>query len=110
MGIAIAYFDFVSQERGLSRMLLQHQALKKSPSEKDYSDVQAELQLCFCDSLKLLNTVQSPLEISNASSALMNAVQGGCLPLLMQESSDSENIRNNIKLLLTCFFRGWREQ
>jgi len=110
LAIALAYFDFVSQERGLSRMLLQHQALKKSSSEKVYSDVQKELQSCFCASLKSMNTGHTMQEIKDASSVVVNAVQGNCLPLLMQESSNQESIRNNIKLLLTCFLRGWRKQ
>jgi len=107
--IAMAYFEFVLKERGLCRMLLQHQTLKKLPSETIYDEAQAELQLCFCDSLKSINSGRTELEINNASKTLMSGVQGVCLPLLMQESVEQTNIKNNIELLLTCFLRGWRK-
>jgi hypothetical protein len=109
LAIAIAYFEFVLKERGLCRMLLQHQTLRNLPSEKAYDRAQAELQMCFCDSLNVINSGYTELEIDKASKVLMSAVQGACLPLLMQNSVDQTSIKNNIELLLTCFLRGWRK-
>jgi AcrR family transcriptional regulator len=105
--VAMTYYEFVLNQRGLCRMLLQHQALKNLPSEKAYDEAQIELQLCFRQSLNTLNLDQTELEINNASKVLMSAVQGVCLPLLMQKSVDQTEIKNSIELLLMSFLLGW---
>ncbi|MDC9729866.1 MAG: TetR/AcrR family transcriptional regulator [Methyloprofundus sp.] len=110
LAIALAYLEFVSNEQGLSHMLLQHQALKKSSAEKNYDEVQTELQHCFYDSLKSIKQSCAHAELQRASSALMSAVRGSCLPLFMQDSVTEKEVENNLTLLVSCFLQGWRQE
>lgn len=111
MAVAMAYFDFVLKERGLCQMLIQHQVVKTLVSEVTYDEAQAKLQLCLCDALMANNLDHhTEQQIQDASRALISAIQGVCLPLLMQKAVNQETVKANVELLVTCFLRGWRKQ
>jgi len=104
-----AYFDYAFKERGLWAMLFQHQSEKELLSVEELNEVQLLLEREFHDALCGLNAKKSPEEIKKASSTLLHAVQGLCMPLLMKGTADSQSIKGNIDLFLQCFLHGWRK-
>ncbi len=103
---AKAYCDFALQEQGLWKMLFQHQSVKPLDSEVDYVAVRQALELCLAKSLQKLKLEATEGESNEASTSLINAIQGACLSLLW---SDAERIEAQIDLLLRCFLDGWRK-
>jgi len=103
---AKAYSNFALHEQGLWKMLFQHQPVKKLDSEVDYFVAQQTLELCLAESLQKLKLEATGDKANEASTSLINAVQGACLSLLW---SDGEKIESQINLLLRCFLDGWRK-
>jgi len=100
------YCDFVIQEPGLWRMLFQHQSVKQLDSEADYFAAQKMLELCLSEPLQKLKLESSKEESNEASTSLINAIQGVCLSLLW---NDAKKIEAQVDLLLRCFIDGWRK-
>ena len=106
---AIAYLDFSVLNKGLWRMLFEHQPLMGEAVPDWYLQQSHQVFEFFYVLLKQLNTGHSDEQVYFAAQTLIKALQGVCMQLMIQQQS-IENIklaRADIVLLVECFMRGW---
>jgi len=106
---ALNYLDFAVNNEGLWRMLFEHQLPVGELVPSWYLRERYSVIEFFYQLLKQLNPSRSDEQIRQVAQTLIEGVQGICMQLIMQRHS-KENIqvaRENIKLLVDCFMRGW---
>ncbi|NOQ16664.1 MAG: TetR family transcriptional regulator [Methyloprofundus sp.] len=107
--IAIAYLDFTVLNKGLWRMLFEHQ-LPVAEDAPDWYVQESERVVEFVYLvLKQLRPSYSDELMRQAARTLINSVQGVCIQLVMQPQS-IENIKlakEDVVFLIDCFMRGW---
>lgn len=109
---ALNYLDFAVNNEGLWRMLFEHQLPVGEPVPSWYLRERYSVIEFFFQLLKQLNPSRSDEQIRQVAQTLIEGVQGICMQLIMQRHS-KENIqvaRENVKLLVDCFMRGWDKE
>lgn len=109
---ALNYLDFSVNNEGLWRMLFEHQLPVGEPIPSWYLRERYSVIEFFYQLLKQLNPSRSDEQIRQVAQTLIEGVQGICMQLIIQRHS-KENIqvaRENVKLLVDCFMRGWDKE
>ena len=107
--LAIAYLDFTVLNKGLWRMLFEHQLPIAETIPDWYLQENKRVLAFFYLVLKQLNTTHSDVRVQQAVQTLMKSVQGVCMQLVIQPASE-DNLKvakDDIVLLVDCFMRGW---
>lgn len=107
--MATTYLDFTVLNKGLWRMLFEHQPLVTEQVPDWYLQETTQVFESVYQLLKRLNTPHSDMQVRQAAQALLKGVQGVCMQLVVQQPS-IENIklaRADVLLLVDCFMRGW---
>ena len=107
--LTIAYLDFTMLNKGLWRMLFEHQLPLGEAIPDWYLQENKRVLEFFYPVFMKLNTTHSDVHVRQAVQTLMKSVQGVCMQLVIQPES-RENIKiakADVVLLVDCFMRGW---
>ena len=109
--LSIAYLDFTVLNKGLWRMLFEHQLPVEETVPDWYLRENKRVLDFFYLELNRLSVARSDVQVQQAAQTLMKAVQGVCMQFVMQQQT-IDNIKvakTDVVLLVDCFIRGWME-
>jgi len=109
--LSIAYLDFTVLNKGLWRMLFEHQLPIEETVPDWYLRENKRVLDFFYLELNRLSVTHSDVQVQQAAQTLMKGVQGVCMQFVMQQQT-IDNIKvakTDVVLLVDCFIRGWME-